>query len=83
MFNRISYYWIFTLTLGLCIHTTLRAQGVEFNAGSRLQQEFKQLADPATGKIPANIRYKELTFASTLPKTSDAIASRRSDNWQH
>ncbi len=55
----------------------------EFNAGSRLQQEFKQLVDPNTGKIPANIRYKELTFASTLPKSSDAITQRRATNWKH
>jgi photosystem II stability/assembly factor-like uncharacterized protein len=37
------------------------------------------LADPATGKIPKNIRYQELLFASTLPVNSDA---KRNDIWK-
>src|ERR1700722_15561937 len=31
------------------------------------QWEYKRLVDPATGKIPPNIRYLELQFAATLP----------------
>lgn len=37
----------------------------------RLQWETARLVDPATGKIPEGIRYKELAFAATLP--SDAM----------
>ena len=33
-----------------------------------IKWQTAMLADPATGKIPENIRSKELTFASTLPK---------------
>lgn len=33
--------------------------------------EYNRLADPATGKIPEGMRYKELAFAGTLP--SDAL----------
>ena len=34
----------------------------------RLQYEFNMLKDPATNKIPKNIRYRELQYAKTLPK---------------
>ncbi|MCG3168020.1 MAG: hypothetical protein POELPBGB_03820 [Bacteroidia bacterium] len=37
----------------------------------RLQWEWQRLHDPATGKIPAGMRAKELAFAQTLPKDSD------------
>ena len=37
----------------------------------RIEFERKMLADPATGKIPENIRQKELKFASTLPKVEN------------
>ena len=37
----------------------------------RIEFEIKMLADPATGKIPENIRQKELKFASTLPKVEN------------
>ncbi|MCH7972588.1 MAG: hypothetical protein IH949_01625, partial [Bacteroidetes bacterium] len=37
----------------------------------RMEFERKMLADPATGKIPENIRQKELKFASTLPKVEN------------
>lgn len=56
---------------------------MEYNAGSRLHMEFKQLVDPTLGYIPANIRNKELMYASTLPKTSDLLTNRRSGNWIH
>ncbi len=35
----------------------------------RAEYEFEKLKDPATGKIPVNIRVRELAFASTLPKS--------------
>ena len=35
----------------------------------RAQFELLRLQDPATGKIPENIRLRELALASTLPKT--------------
>jgi len=35
---------------------------------ARLEYERRMLIDPATGKIPDNIRSKELQFASSLPK---------------
>ncbi|MBL7884628.1 MAG: T9SS type A sorting domain-containing protein [Bacteroidia bacterium] len=41
------------------------------NASGRYQWELSRLADPATGKIPDNIRMKELAFAATLPKDSE------------
>ncbi len=33
--------------------------------------EFNRLKDPATGKIPANMREQELEFAATMPKDID------------
>ena len=41
--------------------------GEEDDADARYQYELMMLRDPATGKIPANIREKELAFAKTLP----------------
>ncbi len=41
--------------------------GMEADAQGRMVWELRRLADPSTGKIPDNIRQKELTFASTLP----------------
>ncbi|MFN6038045.1 MAG: WD40/YVTN/BNR-like repeat-containing protein, partial [Bacteroidota bacterium] len=45
----------------------------EDDAKSRMEWELKSLADPSTGKIPQDIRAKELAFAATLP--SDAHLS--------
>ena len=38
---------------------------------ARIAYEQRMLRDPATGKIPQDIRRKELEFAKTLPKVSD------------
>jgi hypothetical protein len=52
-------------------------EGMEDNASERVKWEISRLADPATGRIPDNIRQKELAFAATLP--SDAqLAGRAS-----
>jgi photosystem II stability/assembly factor-like uncharacterized protein len=40
-------------------------------SGDRFWWEYNRLADPATGKIPEGMRYKELAFAGTLP--TDAL----------
>ncbi len=37
------------------------------SVGGRIEYEFNRLRDPATGKIPANIRRLELEYAATLP----------------
>ncbi len=42
---------------------------IEATIKGRASYELERLQDPATGKIPENIRLKELAFASTLPKT--------------
>jgi hypothetical protein len=56
-------------------HTPKASQeGMEDNAGERVKWEIKRLADPS-GRIPDNIRQKELAFAATLP--SDAQVSGR------
>lgn len=52
-------------------------EGMEDDAGERLAWELKRLADPATGKIPDNVRQKELAFAATLPKDIEAGVIRR------
>jgi len=38
---------------------------------ARIEHERRMLADPQTGKIPENIREKELDFASTLPTVEE------------
>lgn len=49
-------------------------EAMTHGASKRAIWERKRLADPATGRIPDNIRQKELAFAATLP--SDASLSR-------
>lgn len=46
---------------------TASREGMEDDAQERMRWEVKRLADPATGKIPDNIRQLELAFAATLP----------------
>ncbi len=52
----------------------VRSEGMEDDALERMNYELRRYADPAIGKIPDNIRQKELAFAATLP--NDASASR-------
>jgi hypothetical protein len=42
---------------------------IEATIKGRAEFELERLQDPVTGKIPDNIRLKELAFASSLPKT--------------
>ncbi len=46
-------------------------------ASARALWETNRLADPATGRIPAGIRAKELEFAAGLPKLTSGNASYR------
>ena len=42
---------------------------LEMSPDGRGEYEYDRLKDPVTGKIPDNIRVRELAFASTVPKT--------------
>jgi hypothetical protein len=46
-----------------------------------LKWDQKRLADPATGRIPDNIRVKELAFAATLPNDAEPGYKTSSANW--
>ncbi len=52
------------------------SEAMEEGAGDRIRWEISRLADPSTGKIPDNIRQKELVFASTLPNDEQINSSR-------
>lgn len=43
---------------------------------SRLEYELTLLRDPATGKIPANMRGRELAFAANLPSDRDMPSAK-------
>ncbi len=45
---------------------------------ARAEYESRMLIDPATGRIPDNIREKELEFAKTLPKVESLSLSKSS-----
>lgn len=45
--------------------------GIADDPAGRIEWERKLLADPANGKIPENIRAKELQYAKNLPKVED------------
>lgn len=49
------------------IHNQRSKEGMENDAQERMNWELRRLADPSTGRIPENMRQKELAFASTLP----------------
>jgi hypothetical protein len=51
-------------------------EGMEDDAIERLRWELKRLSDPAIGKIPDNIRQKELAYAATLPNDLNASINR-------
>ena len=76
-----------------CSHGSIRhygylggaeALGSDDDANARYDYELMLLADPATGKIPANIRERELAFAATLPSDATLRASSRTTDlgWQ-
>ncbi len=50
--------------------------GMEDDALGRMKWELSRFADPATGKIPENIREQELAFAATLPSDVNAGSSK-------
>src|SRR5437879_5647218 len=52
----------------------------EENLAGRLQWEPEMPPAPATGKIPENIRAKELAFASTLP--AQYAHNKKGEFWQ-
>lgn len=53
------------------------------NADDILKWDLMRLADPATGRIPDNIRQKELAFAATLPNDEQSLYYKTgSVNWQ-
>ena len=54
--------------------------GAEDDAQSRMEWELKRLSDPNTGKIPDDIRAKELAFAATLPSDADLLSQKLSSN---
>ncbi len=61
------------------------ALGSDDDADARYTYEWGLLHDPATGKIPENIRAKELAFVATLPNDAYVDAARTtsvSPTWQ-
>lgn len=52
---------------------------MSFNLSARQMWEYKRLRDPNTGKVPDNIRAKELAFAATLPH--DGGLRKSGDIW--
>jgi photosystem II stability/assembly factor-like uncharacterized protein len=54
--------------------------GMEEDLEARIRWENQMLADPATGKIPENIRAKELAYASTMPQYR-ALGKDGGDFW--
>lgn len=73
-------YYICTLFL---LQSTL-SFSQQHGASSRSGYEMNRLADPSTGKIPSDIRLKELAFSQTLPKSTDAdMIALRGTPWIH
>lgn len=61
---------VFSVGLISCSsETTPELTKRELSIQGRAAYENERLMDPATGKIPENIKMRELAFASTLPKS--------------
>ena len=58
----------FLLSLSMFVFGGLWAQAQEHGANARMNYENRRLSDPSTGKIPLDMRLKELAFAQTLPQ---------------
>jgi photosystem II stability/assembly factor-like uncharacterized protein len=50
--------------------------GTDEDPDARLEYEIKMLRDPATGRIPAHMRSREMAFAANLPNDRDLPAAR-------
>lgn len=59
---------------------TLGDEATSFNRTAREEWRLNRLQDPATGKIPDDIRNKELAFAATLPHTE--IFRKSGELWE-
>jgi len=57
-------------------------EGMDEDVAARAAWETAMLADPATGKIPENIRTKELAFAATLPWQPEPASMKSGSFWQ-
>ncbi len=70
--------------MGFICFEGLLGQAQEHGATDRMLFENRRLADPATGKIPLDIRQKELAFAQTLPKAfSNSDIALKGTPWVH
>ena len=72
------------ILLLLNIIPNLHSQGAEFDdPQSRRDWELQRLQDPQTGKIPQNVRFKELAFINSQGiKQANPIASEGTP-WMH
>jgi Secretion system C-terminal sorting domain len=48
----------------------------EDEAIERMQWDLKRLADPATGKIPQDVRAREIAFSATLPNDANSYLGK-------
>ena len=58
---------------------TPMAEGDEEDTQARLEYEMAKIVDPATGKVPENMRMRELAYAQTLPQNPNSAS--RAFNW--
>ena len=56
------------------------AVGSDDDPQARWKYEFKRLRDPATGRIPEDVREKEVAFASTLPTKEAMLLTKRAQS---
>ena len=50
--------------------------GTPENPNARSEYEFERLKDPKTGRIPENIRERELAFASHIPTAEQVLRQK-------
>ncbi|HAS46853.1 MAG TPA: hypothetical protein DCS93_40585 [Microscillaceae bacterium] len=73
--------WLWVLIFWGSLSVVQAQEGKEGNIEARRAFERQMLVDPATGKIPENIRRKELNFIYADPSLRKKRSNQRVRNW--
>ncbi|HXP52050.1 MAG TPA: hypothetical protein VN922_18990, partial [Bacteroidia bacterium] len=76
----VLFFSIYNITLKKTVLSNHKENGAQ-DAEDFLKYDQERLADPATGRIPDNIRAKELAFAAALPNDAESDYRVNSANW--
>jgi hypothetical protein len=80
-FNQLILSALFSINGVIIVAQNTPQLGAPDDPKGRSAWELKRQADPETGKIPTNIRERELMFSSTLPSDNQFLDRAENVNW--